>query len=853
MKSINLRHSNASLQHLTRRQHTRNKTLPKPLHYHMKLKIALSFLIFLLCLNGHMLFAQNEIAIYGKVVDFKHQVLSFKSIALVKVAENGSKLIKEETSDSLGKFRFELPHAVLTTGNYQVLILSNHDGGKNRSYKNFSIVDTILNYNLGEIVDNAATVALDEVEIFAARPLYTKKLDKLVVNVSNSILSTGNSLSDLLAKLPGIKIDPSGSITVNGKQGTQITIDGKGAYVNDEQIRVLLTSITSETISEVEIIANPSAKYDANQGSVINIVTKKNYAQSDVHFTYGSALYPVSNVSALAYPNVNFGTNLNFKKGAFSTNVSINYTDDKQFRNYTLDNDYFTNINVHKQDSAKSIYYEKKLDTHVSINYDINKSSFISADFLLIKNFQREYDNSERINFYSGLAKPDSSINSRGKFTLNNFYTFSSTLQYSLNLDTSSKKHLDIYYDLSNYHSPATNAINYTPIQNNAAMSDVFFNSDQLYKILYNSVKLDYRQNIGKGSQFFAGVKYSHTTSTDNLNAFDMSALNNDNLLSAGMFDYHESILGEYLMLNQTAGIFEGQIGFRDEYTKSYGILNGGNDAIEQQNYNNLFPSFNVLATLNNNNKITLSYNRRIVRVGFNTLNPIVNYQTPFVTVQGNPELQPLFIDYFELDYQYKDLYLSVNYSNNANSRLDIPVLTQNASDETTVFENVKDVKTTEFDAEYPWSITKWWSNINDATVANNLSYLLTGNQSFWSYNFSSKQHFTLAKTLSLDLVVSYVSKARNYYTIINNIFSTDIGFRKSLLAKKLELTVNCTDLFGTSKYYSNSVYPYQQTTFQTLKNNRFVNIGLKYNFNTGIAFSRQNNQSKGDFGEKRF
>ncbi|WP_183575582.1 outer membrane beta-barrel protein [Mucilaginibacter sp. X5P1] len=852
MKTINLHQPNALITDLNKELWIHVKALVKPPPYPMNSKFLLFFWFFIFALIQYKASAQTEVTIYGKIVDFNHKALPLNAVALVKVANNESKLIKEETSDSLGKFRFTLSRVELSAGNYQVIILLNHDADKNKSYKNFLVVDTVSSYDLGEIVDNAAAVALDEVKILAARPLYTRKLDKLVVNVDNSILSTGNTLSDLLVKLPGIKIDQSGAITVNGKQGVQITIDGKGEYVTNEQIQVLLSTIRSESIKQLEIIANPSAKYDANQGSVINIITKKNYSQSDIHFTYGSALYPVSNVSALAYPNLNMGTNLNYKQGNFSTNISINYTDDKQFRNYTLENDRFPNINTLKQDSAKAIYYEKKLDTHIGLTYDINKKSFLSAEFLLVKNFQREYDNSNKINFYSISPKPDSSINSQGKYTLNNFYTYTLTLQYSLDLDTSNNKHLDIYYDFSNYHNPSINDVNYTLIQKNTPDNNTYFSSGQLYKVIYNSLKFDYRQNLGKSTQLFVGVKYSHTTSTDTLNTFDVLDLNNNTVLSNGTFDYHESIFGEYAMLNQTAGIFQGQIGLRDEYTDSYGILNDGNP-IEQQKYNNLFPSVNILSTLNDNNKITLSYNRRIVRVGFNTLNPILNYSTPFVSVKGNPDLQPLFINYFEIDYQYKDLYLSANYSSSTNSRLDIPIATQNASSITSVFENVKDVKATELDAEYPWSITKWWSTINDATVSNSISYLIGGNQSFWSYNLSSNQHFILGKTISMDLAVNYYSKTRSYYSTINNIFSSDIGLRKSLFAKRLDLTVNCTDILGTSKYYSHNVYPSETSTFQTLKNNRFVNIGLKYNFNTGAAFSRQNSQSKGDFGEKRF
>jgi|GEM_PF-1832718 len=813
---------------------------------------ALTFFVVIgiLIISGNCSWAQSTLIVKGKLVDNSSRILKLKNIALLRVDSKSEQLVKESTTDSFGNFIFFISKKNISIGTYRLLILG-QGVKKIKMYSDFSIKDSSSAVDLGTIIATIGPIQLDEVEVFAARPLYNRKLDKLVVNVEGSILASGNSLGETLLKLPGVKIEPGGNITVNGKQGVLITIDGKGQFVNNEQIQVLLSTIKSESIKQLEIIANPSSKFDANQGSVINVVTKKDNALSDVNFNYGTAIFPTDNLSGLAYPSINMGTNYNYKAGNFSSNISLKLTDDHQFRNYTVEKDYFSNLNTAKQDSSKSIYNEQKLDTHIGLSYDINKNSFVSADFLLIKNSQKEYINNDRINFLTLPHSQDSSINSTGKYALSHFYTYNLSLQYSLNIDTTHNKHIDVYYDLSNFQNPSNNNVNNIFYKESDLSHNTKFNSNQRYGVLYKSVKVDYKQDIGKSTQLFAGLKYSKILSDQTINASNINESDNFNQLSTGKFNYDESIYGAYLMLSKKAGIFEGEVGLRSEFTNSNSHLNSVNK-LGHWSYNNLFPSLNLLFTLDENNKITFSYNKRIVRVNLSSLNPILNYTTPFVLTKGNPKLSPQFINYFELDYQYKQLYLSATYSRSDNSGIDVPILTNSASYIINKFENVKKIRAAEFDAEYPIFVTKWWSTINDVTLANTLSYLDRQNVSYWSYSLSSNQHFIFNKSLSLELLVTYNSKYRGYYSVYSGIYLVNLGLRKSFFSKKLDLNITCADVLGSNKFQITSSYPTQESNFKSIKNNRYLNLTLKYNFKSGRAFNKKSNISKGEFGEKR-
>jgi hypothetical protein len=791
----------------------------------------------------------DDITVLGTIRNIDNSVLSLKTIAIIE--SKSLKLIKQTISDNDGKFKFVIDRNLIGSGNFQIIVLTLNEK-KNKYFKNFTILENTKHYDLGDFKVDNVPIELDEVKIIASSPLFDKRLDKLVVNVENSIFSGGNSIADILQKLPGVKADVNGEISVNGKEGVLITIDGKGQYVQKEQVQSIISSMRSESIRQIEIIANPSAKYDANQGSVINIVTKKNYAKSDIHANLGAPIYPVKGENGLKYSTFGIGSNLNYKFGKLSSNLSIDFSSSDSYTGDLQSNDFYNQLGVGKQIVSRIFNNMKSMTSRLGLSYDLIRRSSISLDLMLIKRPKYDINESNHIQFISQRSLLDSSILNQANNNAGRFSNFSLTAQYSLNLDTANKQHIDVFYDLTNFSSPSYNESgNIFNGGANQGNGNHLFTSTREYKININSFKVDYRNILSQQWIIYSGLKYSRIVTSDTLNSFQQNQLSFRQFAN-GRFVYNESIFGGYFMVSGKFKRLEAQVGLRGEYTLTEGRTATVNNIAENK-YFNLFPSASFLFTANNDNKIGISFNRRIVRLGFGDLNPISRYVSPFLISQGNPNLRPQFVNYIELTYQFKKLYMSLSHSIRSNSRIDIPLATNSAILQTNQFTNIRTVRIYELNLSHPIPYAKWWSSFNNINISNNTSILPDKRLSYTGYSLYSSQNFKIATLSTLELSAVYNSKSQSYYTLSKSTFSLNFGFKQALFSKRFDLTVSANDLLGTNKYRAIINYPTQLSTIDSFKNNRSASISLRYNFNSGNAFGRSNSSSKGDFGEKRF
>ncbi|HCN83659.1 MAG TPA: hypothetical protein DIT07_08565, partial [Sphingobacteriaceae bacterium] len=680
------------------------------IHYNLKcakmtLEIFIGILILLISSNISLgqVNAEGSYTISGRILFKNKHPASLQSFALTN---DQNILVKEGSTDSIGNFQIKIDSGKITPGNYQILLLTLSKS--NKLYKKFLIKENLFTYSLGDIEIELAPISLDEVTIIGTQPLYESGLGKLTVTVENSSLAKGNAVIDILPKLPGVKIDQSGNISINGKDGILIQIDGKGQYVQKEQIASLLSSLRSESIKQLEVISSLSAKYDANQGGAINIITKKNYAKSDLHLGYNSSLYPVADISGLQYPALSGGTNLNYKFNKLSTNFTLDFTASNEYRNNTLTKDYFNNLNVTRDESSLSTYKEINIRPRIGLSYKINKRSSIDLDYLLVQNLKRTYYNSSIINFSSMSTTQDSLRNSTGKHSSNKFSTSSLTLKYSYNIDTLGRNHLDFYWDHTNFYNPISIRSN---IESSTTSTPFIFSSDRKYRIGFNSFKMDYTKTLGKTGTLFVGLKFSNILTSDTINSRN-EKLSSTTTLSKGEFEYKEDILGGYIMVSKKINKFEGQFGLRAENTNSNGYVH--ENRIASFDYVNFFPSTTILYSINKSNKLNLSYNRRIVRLSFGDLNPILNYSSPFLLSIGNPNLRPQFVNSFGLSYQLKQLYFSVTLIRRKNSRTDLPLMASSPDLIIRQFENISKVRNNLFNLSRPFVINKWWTTYNN-------------------------------------------------------------------------------------------------------------------------------------------
>ena len=255
------------------------------------------------------------------------------------------------------------------------------------------------------------------------------------------------------------------------------------------------------------------------------------------------------------------------------------------------------------------------------------------------------------------------------------------------------------------------------------------------------------------------------------------------------------------------------------------------------------------------NSQFGVTYSTRIVRPSYSFFNPNNIYSSIYATTEGNVNLRSQIINSLELSYLYKSYYASLSLSRASNPKIDLP--TQFQSSGITIHRYISNLKATytyNLNVNIPLKITSWWQGYTNIGVLNNRAILLDGGKgSNWFYNINTNQSFTFQKKNRIELNAFYNSGSQFAYSTTMSIQNISIGYRRTIIADKLNLTFNVNDVFGINKFKLKNDYGYLYDDMQSLKNNRFFRLSILYQFNTGNKFTVRNNSSKGSFGEKRY
>ncbi|HMC85817.1 MAG TPA: outer membrane beta-barrel protein, partial [Chitinophagaceae bacterium] len=551
-------------------------------------KFQLVFL-FLSCAACNKCFAQPEqgfkkITINGSLKDSNNNPYQFISIILLKAKD--STFIKGTLSDVQGNFTLT---SNVRQEDYLIFISEINNKAK---FKIFSFAgiksDSVL--NAGLIVIPGQIKNLEEVTVNGKAPLLTRKLDRLEVNIANSVLSTGYNATEVLSKIPGVYVDPAGEISVNGKGNIYIMIDGKGEYMNKAQAEAVLTGMRSENIEKIQVITNPSAKYEAQGSAIIDIITKKDKMKSDMHATYGNQLYPAPGVSGFHYPMVSTGINLNYSFDKLKTFGSFDFINTEEFRNYTKTNLIIPGNNIQRNDTTIETYKETGLNYRLGFNYDFNKHKNLDVVFNSFGSPRKRYS-SGTTNYYSPSLVPESvdsiyTLKGSQVYDKSRFNSF--TAKFTNKIGETDKR---IYFlvDYSGYSNPgdqlSEGLFNYG--QNLQTKSDNF-SFLRHYKVNIYSAHIDYEQPFKKNAFLEAGLKMTKIQNNDN-SIFEYSSQQGTNLLavySNKQFKYDELVSGGYLNLRKSYKKLSMQAGMRGEYTNSKGIVIDSLSEIKRNYFN---------------------------------------------------------------------------------------------------------------------------------------------------------------------------------------------------------------------------------------------------------------------------
>ena len=783
-------------------------------------------LLILLIIYSSVVKAQpsSEGSIQGGVIDELRNPLSFASILLRNSSDNT--IYKTGLTNDLGVFQFKQ----LQKGNY---VIEFKMMGYETLVKKDVIIDGIVKEIKLDIVQLVqASKMISEVVVQAQVPLIERRADKIIVNLNNEI--TGSSIMDVMDRMPGVMVTrPQDIISLNGK-AVIIYVDGRPLSLRGDALASFLKGMSSANIQKVELIANPSAKYDAaGSGGIINIVKKRENKEGLVGNTYGG-------YQQGRYGRNNAGITLNYKNKLYNFFSNTSYAYQKYFIDSESFYNYFTGNN---SPLGKSVFATSSIRNNQTITPSIGADIYLSkqatlsfSSLLTFTDFNRYGKTmNEQLN-NQGLRVSRSDLgNDLSTYSTSNI----SNIHLVRRLDTLGKELIfDVDYSSFRNNSDFTNADKlYNALGN--FISDRNSLTGQNSKLSMYAIKADFVNPLNKSTNLEAGGKSSFVRSKND-NLF-YNRVNNNEILDntkTDYFNYSENINALYINFNKKYNRLSVQMGLRGEHTLGKGRQLQTNMEFTNQ-YIKIFPQLAIDYKLNAKHGLTLNFNKRINRPSYENLNPLVRFINSTNYVQGNPNLLAGTSNNSSIRYSYNnELFLTLSYD--VSLKEQITITSQSVgSTFTSMPGNDKRSNYYSALASYSKPLKKWWT-INGTFHGWQQQYKSIVNGYELSSNgipamaVSTYQNFTLNDELSLGVGYVYASKYqfRNRMTEANQ-YGT-LGARLKIFGTRGTLNLSVTDIFNTynAAYSENSILVKQgwDNSFET----QILHTGFTFNFGKG-------------------
>jgi outer membrane receptor protein involved in Fe transport len=744
------------------------------------------------------IFAQSRSTVDGSVKDNNGKALESVTVSLLKAKD--SSLVKTDITDGNGQFEL----SASADGKF---LLSYAIVGYEKKFSTHFDLQGGQPFHSGAVNLTLAPKKLQDVTVTSRKPMVEIKADKTVFNVENSINATGSNALELLQKSPGIQVDNNDNITMKGKTGVKVYVDGKMTQLNVKDLAAYLRSINSNDIEAIEMISNPSAKYDASgNAGIINIRLKK---------------------------NKKFGTNGTATAGLVqgitpkgNASVNLNYRDKKV--------NLFSNVggNIGRYENELNLYRIQRdslYDQH-SVNYNNNKSINLKAgaDFfldnrntiggLITTNFStNDWTSSSNTdiyynptNTYQKTLKAFNTVpGNRNNVNANLNYRYADTSGKEINFDADYGQ----FRGRGNSYQP-----NYYYNQNNNIISQIINRNYTPTNIDIYTSKVDVEMPKWKGKLGF-GAKFSYVK-TDNTYDFytDVNGAPMKVLGRSNSFTYKENVNAAYVNYQrQFNPKWSLQAGLRAEQTNSEGMLTRADGVVQsdnnvKRNYFDLFPSAALTWAVDKKNTLNLTYSRRIDRPTYQDLNPFENKLDELTYEKGNAFLRPQYTDNVELSHTF--LYMittTVGYSHVK----DYSTMTTDTIKNAT-FVQQKNLATQQiltFSIGSPLPIKKWWNGYANFWYNYQMFNGMIGNNELKTtvplYGAYIQNSFTLGNDYSAEVSGWFNGPAIWGATWKTNAQGAlDLGIQKMFLQKKATIKLSATDIFHTaSPWRAHSVF----------------------------------------------
>ena len=765
----------------------------------------------------------------GNVIDGSQKTIESSTITLLRARD--SSVAKMSVADKTGKFEFEK----IPEGKYLVSVTAvGHQKGYSESFE-ITAEKNLISLKTIELIPQSKS--LSAVTVISKKPLVEQKIDRTIINVEAAVTNVGSTALEVLEKSPGISVDKDGNISLKGKDGVIVLIDGRQTYLGGADLANLLRSMNANQLDQIEIMTNPPAKYDAAGNSgIINIKTKKNKQlgyNGSLSLGYGQG----------RYPKFNEGLNFNYRvnKINFFGNLSHNYG--KSYNVLTIQRNFrdkdTKELLSHFDQIARMRNENNSANAKLGLDYFAGKNTTFG---IVLTGFSSQRDNSNRnvtdiFNSTGNLDKETRAISTARQ----NWKNFSTNLNFRQVLDTSGKE-LTADLDYITYDSKNHSSMINSDFDGSGSFID---KPDTLLGALPQNIyiysgRMDYLQPLKKGARFEAGIKSSFVK-TDNNAVYDsiQNGATVHDLNRSNYFIYEENINAAYVNLNKPINKKWGaQLGLRVENTNAKGNQVTTGEKFNRH-YTQLFPTAYIQYTKDEKNSFVLNYGRRIRRPDYQRLNPFINFLDRYTYQQGNPNLKPQFSHNIELSHTYKGSYTTtLNYTRTTD--IIQQVIEQNeAKNETFVKQaNIAKQRQLGISVNAATPIAKWWKSNIYVNVFNNRFEGIVNN-TFVSIEattlmLNGSQQFQFAKTWSAELSGFFRTQGIEGVIHAKPFGMVSGGFNKQIMKGKGTIRLNVRDIFKTQHFRGESKYSNIDAAFQERGDSRVVNLGFTYRFNKG-------------------
>lgn len=744
--------------------------------------------------------------------------------ATVSLARNNDpKVITGSISDTQGKFVIEK----VPFGYFKAKITF-------MGYNTVTIDSVIISpqktsLDLGEIRISQKSVQIKGVEVTAQKNAVEFGIDKMIVNVEKTLPAAGGSVIDVLKNTPSVSVDMDGNVSLRGNSNLTILLDGRPSGVTSSN---MLEQIPASAIERIEVVTNPSAKYDADgTAGIINLVMKK---QQEMNWN--------GMIQANAGTRDNYGgsLSLNFKQNKW--NIFGSYDNRYNSRGMNGSQERYTILPSGTTSSRQSMSSTQRGFSHnvkLGADYAIDDQNSLNTTILYNTGRGRRSGLSTSNNF-------DQFQNLFSQYTTDNYSgsrgeSIDYTLSYKRTFETKGEELTsDLYYSKSLNDDSSNRVIDYTVLQGNVKdpekQNTYSDNSNKLF-----SFKTDYVLPFGETGRFESGYKGIFRERNLNYNVFNLDYRNSlwiNDINQSNAFLYKEQIHAAYMLYSDNISKFKYQLGLRFEEALTSSVQQtSGKDY--KKDYFSFIPTIHLSQELTEGQELKLSYSRRLNRPPLQMINPFIRYMDPQNAFAGNPYLKPEYTDSYELGHNLiinqSSIFTNffyIQFSDNINSFTEL----RDNNVTVTTFQNISKVTSYGVEINGYTQIFKWWtlnggySFYGTKFDPNTPGLSNTSTSSVWNTRVSSMM--TLGWDMDLQFNCYYTSNNVRPQGNSKGMIFSDLGLKKSFLERKLSVSLRVNDVFNAMRFKNETIGSNFSAVTDFRPQSQVFTLSISYNIN---------------------